>query len=225
MQFTDEAIILSSRKFGEHDLICQFFTKKGGIYGGFVRAGQSRKKIASYQVGNVAEIKWKARLDDQLGSAEVEVTNALGGHLMHDMKRLMAVLSASVLLRKTLAERDPHENLYEEFLQFLQDDDWQKAYVNFELALLRELGFGLDLTECAVTGRKDNLIYISPASGRAVTKEGATGYEDKMLNMPCFKSQLMASLKVTEFFLLKNVFAPNNWNLPEERERLRRIVN
>src|SRR5687768_337319 len=116
MQFTDEAIILSTRKFGERDLICQFFTRGHGIYGGLVKAGQSRKKIAAYQVGNVATINWKARLDEQLGVLDIEVTNAMGGHILQDMKRLMAVLSASVLLRKTLAERDPHEELYEELL-------------------------------------------------------------------------------------------------------------
>ena len=225
MQFTDEAIILSSRKFGERDLICQFFTRTRGIYGGFVKAGQSRKKIASYEVGNVVQVNWKARLDDQLGTAEVEVTNAIGGHIISEMKRLMAVLSASVLLRRTLAERDPHEVLYEEFLEFLQDDNWQHAYVKFELALLRELGFGLDLSQCAVTGRKDNLIYISPSSGRAVTAEGAIGYEDRLLSLPCFNTQLSESLGVTEFFLMRNVFAPHNWALPEERARLRKIVN
>ncbi len=224
MQFTDEAIILSSRKFGERDLICQFFTRTRGIYGGFVKAGQSRKKIATYEVGNVAHIDWKARLDDQLGTAEAEVTQAIGGHIISDMKRLMAVLSASVLLRRTLAERDPHEALYEEFLEFLQNDNWRPAYVKFELALLRELGFGLDLTQCAVTGRKDNLVYISPSSGRAVTQEGGVGYEDKLLSLPCFNSQISDSLSVTEFFLMRNVLAPNNWALPEERARLRKIV-
>lgn len=225
MQFTDEAVILSARKFGERDLICQFFTRTRGIYGGFVKAGQSRKKIASYEVGNIAEISWKARLDDQLGSVEAEVTSAMGGHIISDMKRLMAVLSASVLLRRTLAERDPHEALYEEFIEFLQNDNWQPAYVKFELALLRELGFGLDLSQCAVTGRKDNLIYISPASGRAVTREGALGYEERMLSLPCFNSQIADSLNVTEYFLMRNVFAPHNWQLPEERQRLRKIVN
>jgi len=98
------------------------------------------------------------------------------------------------------------------------------AYVKFELALLRELGFGLDLEKCAVTGRRDNLIYISPASGRAVTAEGASGYEGKMLNLPCFNSQITESLSITEFFLMRNVFAPHNWALPEERQRLRRVV-
>ncbi len=225
MQFTDEAIILSSRKFGERDLICQFFTKTRGIYGGFIKAGQSRKKVADYETGNVVQLNWKARLDDQLGTAEAEVIKAAGGYLLADMKRLMAVLSASVLLRRTLAERDPHEALYEEFLEFLEDDSWQAAYVKFELALLRELGFGLDLSQCAVTGKRDNLIYISPSSGRAVTAEGAMGYEDRLLSLPCFNTQLSASLGVTEFFLMRNVFAPQNWQLPEERQRLRRLVS
>ena len=243
MQFQDEAIILSARRFGERDLICQFFTKTRGIYGGFVRAGQSRKKIANFEAGNVAQISWKARLDDQLGTVEAEVTNAIGGHIISDMKRLMAVLSASVLLRKTLAERDPQTALYNEFHEFLKDDDWKPAYVKFELALLRELGFGLDLTECAVTGSRDNLIYISPASGRAVTAQGAVGYEDKMLNLPNilrhssegwnlgssdsslrWNDGVKEALSVTEFFLMRNVFAPHNWNLPEERQRLRKIV-
>jgi DNA repair protein RecO (recombination protein O) len=225
MKFTSDAIILSSRKFGERDLICQIFTREHGLYSGFVRAGQTSKRTAIYQVGNLISANWKARLDNQLGSLEAELLDAIYAKTMHSMPRLSAVLSACAILRKTLAEREEHKLLYEEFLEFLTTGNWQQAYVNFELALLRDLGFGLDLSECAVTGAVDDLVYISPRTGRAVSSKGAIGYEDKLITMPNFMFEHQKALEVTEYFLNKNAFFPHNWHLPEERVRLKKIIN
>ena len=224
MKFSNEAIILSARKFGERDLICHIFTRQHGLYSGFVRAGQSSKKIAIYQTGNLVEVNWKARLDNQLGSIDAELTSPLYSEFMHNMPRLVAVLSACALLRKTIAEREPHENLFELFLDFLRADNWQQAYISFELGLLRDLGFGLDLSECAVTGQTDDLVYISPRTGRAVSQLGAKGYEDKLIIMPNFADDHKTALDVTEYFLNKNAFHPNNWNMPEERIRLKKFL-
>jgi DNA repair protein RecO (recombination protein O) len=161
-----------------------------------------------------------------LGSLTGEITNAISAKLISDQYKLQALLSITAMLRKTIAEREPHERLYAELVGFLcevsSSENWLKAYVDFELALLQDLGFGLDLEKCAVTGSRDNLVYISPASGRAVTAEGAVGYEDRMLKFPSDYTQV---LDIIEYFLNKNVFSPHNRKVPDERSRLKVLVD
>ena len=225
MQWNEEAIVLSSKKFGESNLIVTVFAETRGVFSGLVRGGQSKTKIAIYQPGNIVAATWNARLDEQLGVINAETVNAISAHLIQDSLKLQSLMSIAAMLRKTIAEREPHQRLYRELSKFLigvlEAEEWISSYINFELALLRDLGFGLDLEKCAVTGRKDNLIYISPASGRAVTAEGAAGYEDKMLKFPDGYCQ---ALEITEYFLMKNVFYPHNWKLPDERQRLKDLV-
>ena len=173
MEWSDEAVILSVRPHGETAAVVELLTRSHGRHSGLVHGGRSRKSRPILQMGNQVEARWKARLSEHLGHMTVELQRGFAASAMDDPLAL-AALGSMCTLSRLLPERDPHPNLYEItlfVLGFLDDASvWPALYVRWELAFLGELGFGLDLSKCASTGETTDLIYVSPKSGRAVSR-------------------------------------------------------
>jgi len=237
MQWTDEGIILSVRAHGETAALAEIFTRAHGRHLGLVHGGRSRRLRPVLQMGNHVDATWKARLADQLGFLQVELRRGFAAAAMPDPVALSALTSMATLLR-LMPERDPHPNLYEItlfVLSFLDDDTvWPPLMVRWELGLLDELGFGLDLTQCAATGGNDDLIYVSPKSGRAVSASAGEPYRDKLLALPAFlikgrKASVMpgdvrAGLALTGHFLKARVFEPGGADMPDARHRMVELI-
>lgn len=237
MQWTDEGIILTVRAHGETAALVEMFTRQHGRHLGFVHGGRSRRLRPVLQIGNHVDATWKARLSDQLGHMQVELRRGYAAAAMSDPVALAGLTSLTALLR-LMPERDPHPNLYEitQFvLSFLDDDSvWPALMVRWELALLEELGFGLDLSACAATGINDDLIYVSPKSGRAVSASAGEPYRDKLLALPSFliggrkagvlSADVRDGLALTGHFLKARVFAPSGTEMPDARNRMVELI-
>jgi DNA repair protein RecO (recombination protein O) len=232
MLWTDEGVLLAVRRHGESGAIVSVFTARHGRHAGLVRGGFGRRARPLYQQGNILHVTWRARLADQLGALSCELKAPLAARLMADPARLAGLAAACSLLETTLPERDPHPELYATLCAFLEHlvegRAWLEAYVRFELALLADLGFGLDLGRCAVTGTSEDLVYVSPKSGRAVSRNGAGRYADRLLALPAFllgrapadAAQLSAGFRLTGTFLRRHLFDASDRPMPEARDRL-----
>jgi len=233
MQWTDNAIILSARKHGETSVIVQALTEAHGRHAGLVRGGVGRGSRGVLQPGNEVHGVWKARLPDHLGSYTFELRRARAAHLLSDAGRLAALSSACSVAEAALPEREKHTAAYDGFLVLLEaletSDHWAEVYISWELGLLRELGFGLDLTACAQTGETEGLAFVSPRTGRAVTAAAGAPYKERLLPLPGFLSQqtvretkpgdLSDGLALTGFFVERHVLAPHNIKMPPARTR------
>ncbi len=233
MEWTDEGVILSVRAHEETAAVVELFARAHGRHMGLVHGGRSRRLRPVLQLGNHVEATWRARIADQLGHFSIELRRGYAASAMEDASRLMALSSMCELLR-LLPERDPHPNLYEVtlfVLGFLDDDSvWPALLVRWELALLNELGFGLDLTTCAASGCAEDLIYVSPKSGRAVSAKAGEPYKDRLLKLPKFlvkarsgaiqAEDITAGLALSGHFLETRVFLPRDQGLPDPRVRL-----
>ena len=188
IEWTEDGTILAMRRHGESSAIVEVFTQDHGRHAGVVRGGASRKMAAHLQPGSHVSATWKARLDEHLGSFLIEPIRSRAPALMMDRVALAGLNAITALLSRCLAERDPHPTLYrttELLLDLGPDPDlWPLAYLRWELALLDDLGFGLDFKCCAVTGATDDLAYVSPRSGRAVSRAGAGDWADRLLPLP-----------------------------------------
>ena len=233
MQWEDEAILLSARRHGEGALVLQVFTPYHGRHGGLVRGGASRKNRPTYQPGNRLAVIWRARLADQLGSFTAELVDANAALVLDQPPRLAALMSACALIERALPDRDPHPDLYKLLCHLIDtlttSGVWAQDYVRFELALLADLGFGLDLSSDADSGSSVDLVYVSPRTGRAVTRETAKGYEDKVLPLPGFLldenkpaevNEIRAGLRLAGYFLERHLFAALDRPVPEARQAL-----
>jgi DNA repair protein RecO (recombination protein O) len=233
MEWSDEGVILGVRPHGESSAVLELFTRHHGRHLGLVHGGRSRKLRPALQTGNHVDATWKARLADNLGHFAVELRKSFAAPVMDDAAALAALTSMAALAR-LLPERDPHPSLYEVtlfVLGFLDEREvWPALVVRWELALLEELGFGLDLATCAATGRADALIYVSPRSGRAVSAEAGEPYKDRLLALPRFlvgrpdeavgAEHLHAGFVLTGHFLEARVLRPRAIPMPEARGRL-----
>ena len=233
MQWSDEGVVLSARPHGETAAVLELFTRRHGRHLGFVHGGRSRKLRPVLQVGNHVDATWKARLADNLGHFTLELRKGFAALLMDDAPALAAITSMAALVR-LLPERDPHPNLFEitQFVLGYLDDRavWPALVVRWELALLDELGFGLDLAACAATSKVTDLIYVSPKSGRAVSSEAGEPYKDRLLAMPGFlragasgavgMGDVLAGFALTGHFLEARVLSQRNAEMPEARGRL-----
>jgi DNA repair protein RecO (recombination protein O) len=232
MNWSDTAIILSAKKFGENAAIISAFTKEHGLHKGLVKYASSKKNRGIYQIGNIVEIEWKGRLAEQLGSYTAELTTPIAATILHDQLRLLALQSLCEILEKTITEHDPHVELFHNFellLLALQQNhsSWLAHYIAFELQLLSELGFGLDLSQCVATGSTENLTYISPRSGCAVSAEAGAPYKEKLFLLPKFLisgdfsafscKDAHNGLAICQYFLNKYVFEPHSWTFPATR--------
>lgn len=237
MEWTDEAIVLSVRPHGETAAVAEVLTRSHGRHLGLVHGGRSRKLRPVLQIGNHVDATWKARLSDQLGHITVDLRRGYAAAAMDDQMALSG-LSSLCTLARLLPERDPHPGLYEItlfVLGFLDDPGvWPALYVRWELALLEDLGFGLDLTCCAATGGNDQLIYVSPRSGRAVSASAGEPYKDRLLRLPGFlvsgrhnavlPGDVDDGLALTGRFLEDRIFIPHGDEMPEVRRRLAELV-
>jgi DNA repair protein RecO (recombination protein O) len=232
MDFSDEGILLSARPLGEANTVAELFTRGHGRHLGLVRGGRSRRMRPLLQPGNVLSLTWRARLADHLGSFAVELLDPRAARMLDDAAALAAIGSLTTLA-KLLPERDPHPTLYGGALGLLLALDeprmWPALLVRWELALLQDLGFGLDLTECAATGVEVDLAYVSPRSGRAVSREAGQPYGSKLLRLPRFlveeraeapRQDVLAGFVLTGYFLERYVLEPQGLTLPQARERL-----
>lgn len=231
MDWRDQGILLSMRPHGETSAIIEVLTAGHGRHMGVVRGGASRKLAATFQPGTGLALEWRARLDDHLGSFTVEPVRSRA-HLLADRLALAGLLSVCALLHEALPEREPHPLLWERTLSLMDalgQQGWTAGYVRWELCLLEEIGFGLDLTACAVTGASEGLVYVSPKSGRAVTAVGAGDWADRLLPLPeglggdgpLVPDAVVTGLRLTGFFLdreLRPVL--HDRPLPEARSRL-----
>lgn len=235
MHWIDASIILSSRKYGENSAIVRVLAREHGVFAGVVRGANSKNNRGIIQSGNVVSSNWQARLSQQLGSFKIELLEAHAAHIMQDSAKLAALTSACTVTEMALPERHPYPKLFAELHEFLHtltaSENWQQDYVRYELSLLAESGFGLDLSECAATGVTDDLIYVSPKSGRAVCAQAGKPYKDKMLPLPEFllstkkeKQEILAGMQLTGYFLEHSLLAPHGKTLPAARARLYQIL-
>ncbi len=188
MDWRDQGILLSVRKHGETSVIIEVFTATHGRHAGVVRGGVSRKIAPVLQPGAQLDLAWRARLEEHLGTFSVEPVKSRAAAVMSDRNALAGLNAMTALLGFALPEREAHPRLYEKSVEMFdllgQNDAWPVAYLQWELALLEELGFGLDFSACAVTGQNQHLDYVSPKSGRAVSAEGAGEWVDRLLPLP-----------------------------------------
>jgi DNA repair protein RecO (recombination protein O) len=233
MQWTDEAIILSARPHAETSAVVELFTRQHGRHFGLVQGGRSRRLRPVLQPGNAVAVTWKARLAEHLGQLTVEPVKSHAAAVL-DRRLALAGLASLAAMLRLLAEREPHPALYEVTLFVLayldEDEVWPPVYARWELVLLDELGFGLDLTRCAETGATDDLIYVSPRSGLAVSASAGEPYRDRLLRLPPFlrrtgatalgPGDLEDALALTEHFLVTRVAEARGERLPAARERL-----
>lgn len=213
MEWRDTGILLSSRRHGETSLILDVFTPHHGRHAGVLRGGTSRKLAPHLQPGAQLDLAWRARLEDHIGSFTAEPQRSRAAAAMGDRLALAGLNAVTALLAFCLPEREAHPALYassENLLDLLgQPDLWPLAYLRWELTLLEELGFGLDLSACAVTGATGGLAYVSPRSGRAVTAEGAGDWADRLLPLPpvlrgegaAGDAEILAALQTTGHFM------------------------
>jgi DNA repair protein RecO (recombination protein O) len=232
MEWRDTGFVLSTRRHGESALIVELLTAEHGRHAGLVRGGQSPRRRGLLQPGNLVAANWRGRLPEHLGSFECELVHAHAAPLLDDPDRLAALSAAAALLLAALPEREPHGDLYAAFAALLAALDspggWAEAYVIWECGLLAALGFGLDLGRCAATGSNQDLAYVSPRSGRAVSREAGRPYHDKLLPLPGFlwhaapaaAADIVAGLSLTGYFLLHHLLAPHDGRMPVARDRL-----
>lgn len=233
MDWRDEGILLSVRRHGETSAIIEVFTAQHGRHAGVVRGGTSRKIAPMLQPGAQLAVSWHARLEDHLGTFTVEPMKSRAAAVMSDRTALAGLNAMTALLGFALPEREAHPRLYQSSVAMFdllgQTDAWPVAYLQWELALLETLGFGLDLSQCAVTGEVDGLVFVSPKSGRAVSAAGAGEWADRLLPLPPELLGVVThdlagvaeGLRTTGFFLENRLAnALGDKPLPQARARL-----
>jgi DNA repair protein RecO (recombination protein O) len=236
MEWSDDALVLSVRPHGESGAILEVLTRRHGRHLGLVRGGASRKSKPTLQPGNGIGLHWRARLSEHLGNFTAELDHARAGELMDHRESLVGLNALTAVAGAALPEREAHEQIYDAaciLLDAMLEDGlahWGALYVRWEAGLLESLGFGLDLSQCAATGAIDDLRYVSPRSGRAVSREAGAPYVAKLFALPTFllgsqnadvsAADIVHGLALTGHFLLERVLRPNGKPMPSARLRL-----
>jgi DNA repair protein RecO (recombination protein O) len=227
MEWTGEALLIGVRRHGDSSVIAEAMVAGRGRCLGLVRGGRSPKLAATLQVGNTIQLTWRARLEDHLGTFTVELMRSRAGNLLDDRASLYLAQLVCDHLR-LLPERDPHDRLLGQALSLLDHRPDGVALARFEIALLDDLGFGLDLTSCAATGVTEDLIYVSPKSGRAVSRAAGEPYKDRLLPLPSFLNargnagpdDIRAALRLTGHFLDVHAWSGRKLGHPATRDQL-----
>jgi DNA repair protein RecO (recombination protein O) len=234
MEWKDEGVILGVRRHGEGSVIIEAMTAFHGRHMGLVRGGRSARMRAILQPGNSVLLTWRARLDEHLGIYAIDADRLRAASLMNSQIGLYGLQLLAAHLR-LLPERDPHKTMYDAALVILENlDEPDKAahlLIRFELALLDELGFGLDLAKCASTGKESDLVFVSPKTGKAVSRDAGMPWSDKLLALPPFlatganrsaasssRQDMQAGFRLAQYFLDRHVWGPRGIRPPEERE-------
>jgi DNA repair protein RecO (recombination protein O) len=230
MEFSDDAFVLSARAFGETGAIVELLTESHGRWAAHVAGGASRRMKPFLQAGARVVASYRSRTADQLGSASLEPVGEGPAALFDDPVALAGLSSAAAIAAAALPERQAHPGAFAAFEALASTlanaDIWPAVYVRFEAGLLDELGFGLDLSRCAATGATDDLVWVSPKTGRAVSAAAGEPYRDRMLALPPFMlssqgglaaGDVDKGLALTGHFLEAHVFAPLNRPLPAAR--------
>jgi len=233
MEFEDEAFVLAARAHGETGAIVELMTRARGKYAAHVAGAASRRMRPVLQPGSRVLARYRSRTSDQLGSASLEPTGEGPAALFDDRLALAGLAAATSVAAAALPEREPHPGAFfglEALIAVLGDPDvWPAVYVRFESGLLSDLGFGLDLSRCAVTGSSDDLVWVSPRTGRAVSAGAGAAWVDRLLPLPPFMlsaqgglgpGDVAAGLAITAHFLERFVFGPLDRPLPPARHWL-----
>ena len=232
IEWRDEGILLSARPLGERDAVASFLTFEHGRHAGLVRGGAGKRQGALLQPGNRLALTWSARLDQHLGAFALEPMRLHAATIMGDGEALLALGAATALVDIGSGERDPHPALYAALLKLIEalgpGGDWHETYVRFELVLLAELGFAVDLEACAVTGATDDLAFVSPRTGRAVSNAAAGDLAARLLPLPGFlvgqgeadEESIAQGLRLAGHFLNRHILQPMDKAMPTARERL-----
>ena len=234
MRLLTEAIICAVRAHGEHGAIVRALTPADGVQPGFVRGGRSRRLKPVLMAGNLVQAEYRSRTDEQLAQLSVELTVSRGA-LLSEPLASAAIDWATSLTAVTLPEGQPYPRLYAALEGLLAAIEaapsaraWAAALVRYELLLLSELGYGLDLSECAATGSAEDLAFVSPKSGRAVSRGGAGAYADRLMKLPPFLlaggaaewGDIFDGLRITGHFLGRDILIERQADVLASRERL-----
>ena len=247
-EWNDIGIILSAKKYGEKGLVINILTKTHGRYVGWINNYKTKSILSSVQPGNLVKVFWKSRIIEQMGNFKIEEISSISGKIFDEKLKLQALTSLCSLLEKFLPERQSYSEVFDATKAFLNllainnDVDnklWIKGYVKWEIGLLSSIGFSLDLKQCAVTGQKNNLYYVSPKTGKAVSKKGAGKFAPKLLRLPMFlggaevigsnlNEEIIIGLNIATYFfknkLLLSINDSKIVNLPHPRDRLENMI-
>ena len=235
--FFDQGIILTVRPHGEGGAVVHVLSASYGKCGGYVNGAQSSGRLRSLlQQGNIVSFEWQSKVDGQLGRFDLELEKDVASSIFDEPKAIAAVQSACSLLDMFLPEREAHAGLYNgtvALMDIVKTDQWPAVYVLWEVAFLKEMGYGIDLSQCAVCKTDENLTHVSPKTGRAVCEKDAEPYLDKLLNIPSFmrggnfeEGDIEKGLKLTGYFIIHRLLQHSTYtHLPEARLQLENYFN
>jgi len=239
-QWQDQGIVLSARPHGESGAVVSVLTENYGRHAGYVRGAHSSRQRGIVEPGNLVGIRWASRVADQLGTFTLEQERNLANGSIDDPLRLGALMAACALCDEALPEREAHPGLFYGLQALLENMDgafWGATYIMWEIALLRELGFALNLSRCAGNGDPATLEWVSPKSGHAVSHAVGAPYKDKLLPLPAFlkpkrgsvtNEEIIKGLRMNAHFLEHWVFNHHSRGIPAQRlhfqERFERFV-
>ena len=247
-EWNDEGIILSAKKHGEKGLIVDILSESHGRHVGWVNNYKTKSILASVQPGNLVKVYWKARLIEQMGNFKIELISSISGKIFDEKLKLQALISLCSLLEKFLPERQNYAEIFNATKAFIKvlamneklgNNQWLKGYVKWEIGLLSSIGFSLDLKQCAVTGQTNNLFYVSPKTGKAVSKDSAGKFAPKLFKLPFFLGgaevigtnlyeEIVMGLTITSYFfknkLLSSINDTRIMNLPDPRDRFENMI-
>jgi DNA repair protein RecO (recombination protein O) len=232
MEWDAPAIVLDVRPYGEGDALATVMTEAHGLHRGLARGGASRGKAGTWQAGNMVQVRWIARLSDSLGSFTGELIHAGAAQVMDEALPLAMLTAVCAVAEGALPEREPQPRIFDGLLHFIPrlplGEPMLTELVRWELTVLSELGYGLDFSRCAITGRSEGLAYVSPKTGRAVTAEGAGDWAARLLPLPGFLTSAAHpdaaawrdGLRLTGYFLARDAFGHQHRPLPQARTML-----
>jgi len=238
MEWEDTGIVLSVRKYGETSAIASIFTSSHGRYLGLVKGGVSKAQTSVLQKGNFLAIKWRARLEEHLGTFSCNLLQSNTIKFMDDVLKISTLNSACSIVDLALPEREQYQELYLRFFSLIDNLSESRFIVNYilwEIDLLQSLGFGLDLSRCCVSGKKEDLSYLSPKTGRAVSGKKGKPYHDRLFSLPSFLvnrtnfdsislSEIKNAINITTYFLGRHVFSADKKEPWDRKQLVDRLI-